>query len=153
MQEAAFVINVKTNKGTIITLRNDDKEVLTSHLEALSLDERFIGSVKALEETLGLRSTAPAAQTPMSVDQVAKAFNATPIATHTVASVVTPDGSAPTRHCLHGKMTAIQGPAKNGGIYKGFFCPAPQGASDKCKTQYVNPKDADFASFAPDLQK
>ena len=152
MQEATFVVNVKTDKGTIVTLRNDDKETLTAHLEALALDERFIGSLKAVEETLGTKAySAPARGT---VDSVAKAFNATPVATYqSVASVVTPDGSAPSRHCLHGKMTAIQGPAKNGGIYKGFFCPAPQGASDKCKTQYVNAKDADFASFVPDLQK
>jgi hypothetical protein len=151
MQEATFVVNVKTDKGTIITLRSDDKDTLAANLEAMTLDERFVGSVKALEETLGLRQVKPSQ--PMSVDEVAKAFNATPVATHTVASVVTPNGSAPTRHCLHGKMTAIQGPAKNGGIYKGFFCPAPQGAADKCKTQYVNAKDADFASFVADLSK
>lgn len=150
MQEATFVVNVKTDKGTIVTLRNDDKEALTAHLESLALDERFIGSLKAIEEALGTKPSAPRP----TVESVAKAFNATPVTSYqNVASVVTPDGSAPTRHCLHGKMTAIAGPAKNGGTYKGFFCPAPQGATDKCKTQYVNPKDADFASFVADLQK
>jgi hypothetical protein len=37
------------------------------------------------------------------------------------------------KNCPHGKMTAIQGTGKDGKTYRGYFCPAPKGAFDKCK--------------------
>ena len=50
-------------------------------------------------------------------------------------------------------MTALQGPAKNGGIYKGYFCPTPQGAPDKCRTEYVQKFEPEWNTFVPDRIK
>mgnify|MGYP003350707616 CR=1 FL=1 len=57
------------------------------------------------------------------------------------------------RTCPHGKMTALQGPSKQGGVYKGYFCPSPQGAADKCKTVYINKTDPEWNTFVPDRIK
>jgi hypothetical protein len=50
-------------------------------------------------------------------------------------------------------MTAIQGTGKDGKIYRGYFCPAPKGALDKCKNQYVNAGSAEWSTFVPEQVK
>jgi hypothetical protein len=57
------------------------------------------------------------------------------------------------RNCPHGRMTAIQGMGKDGKPYKGYFCPAPKGAFDKCKNQYVNMASSEWNSFVPEQVK
>jgi hypothetical protein len=50
-------------------------------------------------------------------------------------------------------MTAIQGTGKDGKIYRGYFCPAPKGALDKCKNQYVNAGSPEWSTFVPEQVK
>jgi hypothetical protein len=57
------------------------------------------------------------------------------------------------RNCPHGRMTAIQGMGKDGKPYKGYFCPAPKGAFDKCKNQYVNMQSTEWNTFVPEQVK
>jgi hypothetical protein len=57
------------------------------------------------------------------------------------------------RACAHGKMTAIQGMGKDGKPYKGYFCPAPKGAFDKCKNQYVVVQSPEWNTFVPEQIK
>ena len=57
------------------------------------------------------------------------------------------------RNCPHGRMTAIQGMGKDGKPYKGYFCPAPKGAFDKCKNQYILVTNPDWNTFVPDSVK
>jgi hypothetical protein len=66
-------------------------------------------------------------------------------------------GSAPSingRNCPHGRMTSIQGTGKDGQMYRGYFCPAPKGAIDKCsKNQYVRAGSPEWATFVADQVK
>jgi hypothetical protein len=50
-------------------------------------------------------------------------------------------------------MTAIQGMGKDGKPYKGWFCPAPKGAFDKCKNQYVTVQSPEWNTFVPEQIK
>jgi hypothetical protein len=50
-------------------------------------------------------------------------------------------------------MTAIQGMGKDGRPYKGWFCPAPKGAFDKCKNQYVANTSPEWNTFVPEQIK
>ena len=65
----------------------------------------------------------------------------------------TPMATLGGRACPHGKMTAIQGMGKDGKPYKGYFCPAPKGAFDKCKNQYVVVQSPEWNTFVPEQIK
>lgn len=39
--------------------------------------------------------------------------------------------------CKHGVMTFKSGQGDDGSFWQGYFCPAPRGATDKCKNKYV----------------
>ena len=86
------------------------------------------------------------------------AFNANIIETGTTipAQEYAQPAQTPTiggRNCPHGKMTAIQGMGKDGKPYKGWFCPAPKGAFDKCKNQYVTVQSPEWNTFVPEQIK
>ena len=138
--ESPISITVKSGAGSLITVRADDGAELDT-IVASSLAS-IESAVKELEGIAGSKATANAAgfvkaQFPGATEVVEQPpFNPTP-------------SLGGGRSCKHGKMTAIQGPAKTGGIYKGYFCPSPQGATDKCRTVYVNKSDADWNSFVP----
>jgi len=38
-------------------------------------------------------------------------------------------------------------------MYRGYFCPAPKGAFDKCKNAYVRIGTAEWNTFTPDQVK
>ncbi len=97
-----------------------------------------------MELEKAIRGSIPA---PMTVGQVASALG---------ASITPLDNSTTTlggRNCPHGKMTAIQGTGKDGSMYRGYFCPAPKGAFDKCKNVYLKTTDAAWNTFVPEQVK
>ena len=147
--EAPISITVKTAAGSLVTVRAEHADEL-DNLVASSL-EALRSAVIELEGVV--RNGAPAAQ-PMAPAQVAATLGAS-IIDNTPAD----NGgwsAAPSlggKNCPHGKMTAIQGTGKDGKTYRGYFCPAPKGAFDKCKNQYVRAGSAEWNTFVADQVK
>jgi hypothetical protein len=136
--EAPISITAKTAAATLVTIRaaNADEldQLVANGLEAIKS--------ATFELEAAIRSAAPAA--PMTVNQVASALN---------ASIVTQPSVGGGRNCPHGKMTAIQGTGKDGSMYRGYFCPAPKGAFDKCKNDYIKTTDPAWHTFVPEQVK
>ena len=145
--EAPISITVKTPAGSLVTVRAEHGEDL-DHLVANSLDA-LRSAVTELEAAV--KGVAPA---PMAPAQVAAALGAsiidnTPADNGGWSAAPTIGGKA----CPHGKMTAIQGTGKDGKTYRGYFCPAPKGAFDKCKNVYVRAGSPEWNTFVAEQVK
>lgn len=148
--ESPISITVKTTAGSLVTVRADNGDQLDALVSSAlaALDSAVTELEKALRK--GAPQVAPVSP---AVGYAASALGGTVIAqqdTPPFSSTPSLDGG---RSCKHGKMTALQGPAKNGGIYKGYFCPTPQGAPDKCRTEYVQKFEPEWNTFVPDRIK
>jgi len=147
--EAPISITVKTPAGSLVTVRAEHGDEL-DQLVATALDA-IKSAVTELEAAA--KGVAPAAQ-PMAPAQVAATLGAS-IIDNTPAD----NGgwsAAPSlggKNCPHGKMTAIQGTGKDGKTYRGYFCPAPKGAFDKCKNQYVRAGSPEWNTFVAEQVK
>ena len=147
--EAPISITVKSAAGSLITVRAEHGDEL-DQLVATALDA-IKSAVTELEAAA--KGVTPTAQ-PMAPAQVAAALGAS-IIDNTPAD----NGgwsAAPSlggKNCPHGKMTAIQGTGKDGKTYRGYFCPAPKGAFDKCKNQYVRAGSPEWNTFVADQVK
>lgn len=143
--EAPISITVKTTAGSLVTVRaNNGEELDTTVATALASIE---SAVKELESTMR-------GSVPMSNTAVAAALGASIVDTaSTYPAQEFPQSTVGGRVCPHGKMTAIQGMGKDGKPYKGYFCPAPKGAFDKCKNTYVRVTDMEWNTFVPDQVK
>ena len=152
--EAPISITVKTPAGSLVTIRAEHGDEL-DQLVSLSLDA-VKSAVTELENAVrGV--TTPAAQ-PMAPAQVAAVLGASIVDTTPADNWSTPSApaAAPSlggKNCPHGKMTAIQGTGKDGKTYRGYFCPAPKGAFDKCKNVYVRAGTPEWNTFVADQVK
>lgn len=151
--EAPISITVKTAAGSLVTVRAESGEELD---QIVALSVHAIASAAQELESAVRGASAPA----VSTQSVAAAFNANIIETGTTipAQEYTQPAPVPVstiggRACAHGKMTAIQGMGKDGKPYKGYFCPAPKGAFDKCKNQYVVVQSPEWNTFVPEQIK
>lgn len=152
--EAPISITVKTTAGSLVTVRaesGDELDQIVAHSIAA-----IASAAQELESAVRFAG-APAASAP-SVQSVAAALGGNII--ETSAPVPTQEYTQPApvstiggRGCAHGKMTAIQGMGKDGKPYKGYFCPAPKGAFDKCKNQYVVVQSPEWNTFVPEQIK
>ena len=140
--EAPISITVKTAAGSLVTVRAEDSHELDNTV-AMSL-AAITSAVTELESAIrGASAPAPV-------------MSAASVAANIGASIISEDIGAPSiggRNCPHGRMTAIQGMGKDGKPYKGYFCPAPKGAFDKCKNQYINIQSPEWNTFAPEQIK
>lgn len=149
--EAPISITVKTAAGSLVTVRaesGDELDNIVAHSIAAiaSAAQELEGAVR------GASAPAP------SVQSVAAALGGNIIETGTTIPAQEYTQPAPVssiggRNCAHGKMTAIQGMGKDGKPYKGYFCPAPKGAFDKCKNQYVVVQSPEWNTFVPEQIK
>ena len=147
--EAPISITVKTPAGSLVTVRAESGDELDN---IIALSVHAIASAAQELESAVRGTPAPTAQS------VAAAFNGNIIETGT--TIPTQEYAQPPqvptiggRNCPHGKMTAIQGMGKDGKPYKGWFCPAPKGAFDKCKNQYVTVQSPEWNTFVPEQVK
>lgn len=142
--EAPISITVKTPAGSLVTVRAEDG----GQLDAIIANglEPIKAAVQELETAVRGTSMAQAQA------NIKAAFP-----NSTVVQDTPPFSGAPSlgggRTCVHGKMTALQGPSKTGGVYKGYFCPSAQGDPTKCKTIYVNKTDPEWNTFVADRIK
>ena len=151
--EAPISITVKTTAGSLVTVRAESGEEL-DNIVAHSI--AAIASAAQELEAAVRGASAPA----MSAQSVAAALGGNIIDTLGGTSVPAQEYANPApvpsiggRGCAHGKMTAIQGMGKDGKPYKGYFCPAPKGAFDKCKNQYVPNTSPEWNTFVPEQIK
>jgi hypothetical protein len=147
--EAPISITVKTPAGSLVTVRAESGDELDN---IIALSVHAIASAAQELESAVRGTSAP------SVTSVAQAFGGNIIETGAPVPAQDYTQPAPTpiiggRNCPHGKMTAIQGMGKDGKPYKGYFCPAPKGAFDKCKNQYVRAGSAEWNTFVADQVK
>lgn len=151
--EAPISITVKTAAGSLVTVRaesGDELDNIVAHSIAA------IASAAQELESAVRGASAPA----VSAQSVAAALGGNIIDTLGGTSVPAQEYTQPApvpsiggRGCAHGKMTAIQGMGKDGKPYKGYFCPAPKGAFDKCKNQYVVVQSPEWNTFVPEQIK
>jgi hypothetical protein len=114
-----FQVNFKTADGTLINLYAATVTELETGLSDLAMNSM---NIKATAAELGsFKASAPAP----SVASVAQSFNATPVA---------PAGGAQT--CAHGEMVYKTGTSTKG-PWKGYMCPTPKGATDKCDPIFI----------------
>ena len=152
--EAPISITVKTPAGSLVTIRAEHGDEL-DQLVATTL-EAVRSAVTELESAV--RGASAPVSAPMAPAQVAAALGASIIDNAPVAAPVDNWSSAPTpslggKNCPHGKMTAIQGTGKDGKMYRGYFCPAPKGAFDKCKNAYVRIGTPEWSTFVAEQVK
>ena len=146
--EAPISITVKTPAGSLVTVRAEHGDEL-DQLVATALD-----AIKSA--VTELEAAAKGSTTPMAPAQVAASLGAsiidnTPSDGGWSAAPVAP--SLGGKNCPHGKMTAIQGTGKDGKTYRGYFCPAPKGAFDKCKNVYVRAGSPEWNTFVAEQVK
>lgn len=147
--EAPISITVKTAAGSLVTVRAEHADEL-DNLVASSLDALR----SAVVELEGVVRNGTPATAPMAPAQVAAALGAsiidnTPVDNGGWSAAPAIGGKA----CPHGKMTAIQGTGKDGKTYRGYFCPAPKGAFDKCKNVYVRAGSPEWNTFVAEQVK
>ena len=117
-----FQVNYKLADGTLINLYAKDVKDLETGLTDLAM-------VSTLIKSTGAEFTGGAAAP--TVESVAQAFNATPVAA--AAPAAAPAGA---NTCRHGVMAYREGVSARG-PWKGYMCAAPKGATDKCDTIWV----------------
>jgi hypothetical protein len=146
--EAPISINLHTPNKTQITLRANNADEFTA------LSATIFAIVEAVTEVeTAVRGSSVNAAVPPNpqVASIATAFNATPVDSFDAPAA--PAMGAGSRACPHGTMTRIHGLTGKFGPYKGYFCPAKQGDSTKCTTQYIKQNQAEWNSFTPDQTK
>jgi hypothetical protein len=117
-----FQVNFKTADGTLINLYAATVTELETGLADLAMNSMNIKTTAA--ELGSVKASASAVAAP-TVASVAQAFNATPVA---------PAGGGNT--CAHGEMVFKTGTSTKG-PWKGYMCPTPKGAADKCDPIFV----------------
>ena len=160
--EAPISINLKSAGGTGITLRAESAEEFADMIaNGIHI---IVDAVKEVEiATKGLVAPSTPPSSAPTAAGIAAQFGAQFVDTAAAPVVSAQEYTQHTqpaqvyslggRNCPHGKMTAIQGMGKDGKPYKGYFCPAPKGAFDKCKNQYVNMQSPEWNTFVPDTVK
>ena len=115
--ESAFVVNVKTRIGTIVTVRGNDFSELKKNI-----DEAVTGQINnlvgALEETI--IGDGP------EVAYAAKALGAEKVSTtNSFAPVAPPSAQGPTPSCQHGPLVHRSGVGGRG-PWQAWMCSLPQ---------------------------
>lgn len=150
--EAPISITVKSPAGSLITVRAETGN---------QLDNLIVEALDAIKSAFTeLEAAAKGQSVPMASAEIAATLGASiidnqpaPMADYNGNGWATPTASIGGKACPHGKMTAIQGTGKDGRTYRGYFCPAPKGAIDKCKNAYVRVGTPEWNTFVPDQVK
>ena len=109
-------INFKLSNGDLVNIYAESQEDLEKQLTAEQDLATLISSVS------------------QSLNGVARVIEmARPAIQSTAAPAVKDDGGV---SCIHGPMVFRSGVGDRG-PWKGYMCPAPKGAPDKCKAKYL----------------
>lgn len=122
-ENTKFQVNFKSPDGTLINLYASNKEELEALLTTAQDFSALIGSVS---QSLG------GAASPAPVRNSAPRIH--PLDDRANPPSKVQEGQAPT--CAHGAMTLREGVSAKG-PWKGWMCPAPKGAPNKCDAIFV----------------
>lgn len=146
MSEKNYVINVKTKAGTIFTVRADSAAELNAHVQdvvnnatnqyVVALEQLLTDSVAPTTAEAVVQAVFPGSTV---ITTPAPTSAPAPVVTTTPANIPisTPEPVAQTPSapvCRHGQMSWVA-PANK--PWKGWFCPQPKDATDKCPPQFV----------------
>jgi hypothetical protein len=127
--ESAFVVNVKSRIGTIVTVRGDNFVDLSKNINSAVTGEidKLVG---ALEETF-LGDGANAAY-------AAQALGGTVVSTsNSFAPVTPPSVSGPAPSCQHGTLVHKAGTGAKG-PWQAWMCPLPkERKAEQCQPQWI----------------
>jgi len=124
-ESTKFQVNYKLADGTLINLYATSVAELETGLADLSMNA---SNIRLTGAELSGGFVAPSAPVAVpTVSTIAQQFNATPV-------VAAATGADPI--CRHGAMTLRTGTSSRG-PWKGWMCPSPKGAVDKCDTIWV----------------
>lgn len=122
--ESTFVANVKTKKGTIITVRGDTYETFKSNVTTAVTGE--IGNV------VGALEDAIVGSEPMSEADVASSLGGN------VVSITT---NTPSPSCKHGTRKHKAGAGAKG-PWQAWMCPSAKGTPDQCEPIWIRRGEA-----------
>ncbi len=153
--EAPISITVKTAAGSLVTVRaesGDELDNIVAHSIAAiaSAAQELESAVRGAPAPVSAQAAAQSIAAALGGNIIETSTIVAPSQEYTQPAQVASIGG---RNCAHGKMTAIQGMGKDGKPYKGYFCPAPKGAFDKCKNQYVVVQSPEWNTFVPEQIK
>lgn len=147
MTEKNYVVNSKTAKGTIVTVRADTVAELNANLEAF-IDGGLAHMITMFETDVITGGNGAPTQTNSALDVITQAFpeavvvSETPIAQAPAFAPVPPPQAQQvaqpvvgTKTCPHGPMTPRKGMGAKG-EWKAYFCPAPKG--QQCDPAWLN---------------
>ena len=117
--ESTFVANVKTPKGTILTVRGDDWSAFSKNVSD-AVAGKVESVIGALEEVLS----------PMSISEIASAVGGTVTAINVAAP------STPSPSCKHGTRKHKAG-SSGKGPWQAWMCPSAKGTSDQCEPIWI----------------
>lgn len=144
--ESRISITVKTPAGSLVTVRAESPDELDTTV-SLAV-ESLKSAIVELESAAGTaRFSAPTGM-PSAQATIAASFPGAKVV-DTPPFSPAPIGGG--RNCPHGKMKAQQGTSKqDGGIYKGYFCPADKNDVSKCKNIYLKNFEPEWQTFVPE---
>ena len=127
--ESAFVVNVKSRIGTIVTVRGNDFADLKKNInEAVTGDvDKLVGAIE--EAILGDGANAAYAS---------QALGGTVISTsNSFAPVTPPSVSGPAPSCQHGTLVHKSGTGTKG-PWQAWMCPLPkERKAEQCQPQWI----------------
>ena len=127
--ESAFVVNVKSRIGTIVTVRGNDFADLKKNInEAVTGDvDKLVGAIE--EAILGDGANAAYAS---------QALGGTVISTsNSFAPVTPPSVSGPAPSCQHGTLVHKSGTGAKG-PWQAWMCPLPkERKAEQCQPQWI----------------
>ena len=136
--ESAYVVNVKTRIGTIITVRGDNFIELSKNIDAAVVGEidKLVG---ALEETLIGEGG--------QVAYAAQALGGTVVSTsNSFAPVTPPSVSGPTPSCQHGPLVHRSGTGTKG-PWQAWMCGLPkERKAEQCPPQWIRKGQAGWVN-------
>lgn len=136
--ESAFVVNVKSRIGTIVTVRGDNFLELSKNINAAVTGDidKLVG---ALEETLIGEGG--------QVAYAAQALGGTVVSTsNSFAPVTPPSISGPAPSCQHGTLVHKSGTGAKG-PWQAWMCPLPkERKAEQCQPQWIRKGQAGWVN-------
>ena len=136
--ESAYVVNVKSRIGTIVTVRGDNFIELSKNIDAAVVGEidKLVG---ALEETLIGEGG--------QVAYATQALGGTVVSTsNSFAPVTPPSVSGPTPSCQHGPLVHRSGTGTKG-PWQAWMCGLPkERKAEQCPPQWIRKGQAGWVN-------
>lgn len=145
--ESNYSFTTKINGQDLFTIRGDSYDEFLQNIALAGSIPAVSHLINALDGTATITEQAIATvQSVFPGSTVLSAPAVAPTAVATAPSAVSTDIGG-GKSCVHGRMTAKQGIGKDGKTWRGYMCPAPQGATDKCKNVYIYPSQPEWHTF------